>query len=248
MPAGGNAENKPVFMAFPAGLRFAGAMQRTYFITATNTGAGKTVLTALLAQWLRERGVAVAALKPLGSGGRADAEILHAALGGTLTLEEINPWHFRSAVTPALAARQEKKPVKLATVLTHLRARQKCYEVLLVEGAGGLLSPLVEDGNSRDLISALDATPIIVAPNQLGVVNHVLLTLEALPKKARAAARVVFRSPARPDSATATNAQLLAPFFPPEKTFVLPWLGRSVSRPQALKNSQVRRMLPKLVA
>ena len=62
---------------------------------------------------------------------------------------------------------------------------QKRFDVLLIEGAGGLLSPLGENFNSRDLIVALRATPIVVAQNRLGAVNQVLLTLEALPKNLR---------------------------------------------------------------
>jgi len=157
-------------------------MKQTLFITGTDTGAGKTVLTALLTRFLRERGVHAAALKPICSGGRADTRALHAAMDGTLTLDEINPWHFRAPVAPVLAARKENRRVKLSQVLAHTRALQKRFDVVLVEGAGGLLSPLGENFNSRDLILALCATPIIVAQNKIGVVNHVLLTLEALPK------------------------------------------------------------------
>ena len=152
-----------------------------FFITGTDTGVGKTVLTALLARYLRERGVNVAALKPVCSGGRDDARVLHAAFNGALTLDEINPWHFHAPVAPLLAARRERKRVRLADVLAHLRVMHERFDVLLVEGAGGLLSPLGEDFNSRDLIAALRATPIVVCPNRLGVVNQVLLTLEALP-------------------------------------------------------------------
>src|ERR1035437_4675047 len=141
-------------------------MKRTLFITGTDTGVGKTVLTALLARFLRGRGLNAAALKPVCSGNRADARKIFAALDGALTLDEINPWHFRSPVAPLLAARLEKKSVKLAQVLEHIRATRKKFDVLLVEGAGGLLSPLGENFNSRALITALRATPVIVAPNQ----------------------------------------------------------------------------------
>src|ERR1035441_2833712 len=123
-------------------------MKRILFITGTDTGVGKTVLTALLAQFLRGRGVSVAALKPVCSGGRADSLALHQALGGVLTLDEINPWHFRAVVAPALAAKLEEKSVKLAPVLAHLHATQKKFDVTLVEGAGGLLSPLGEIGRA----------------------------------------------------------------------------------------------------
>jgi dethiobiotin synthetase len=219
----------------------------TLFITGTDTGVGKTVLTALLAQFLRERGVNVAALKPICSGGREDALALHAALGGALALDEINPWHFRAAIAPSLAAQQEKKSVRLAPVLAHLRATRKKFDVTLIEGAGGLLSPLGENFNSRDLILALRATPVIVAINKLGAVNHLLLTLEALPKKFRAEAKVILMSPAKPDSATASNPKLLAQFFPPEKILTLPWLGKKIKPVGVLKKPQTRRMLQKLL-
>ena len=221
-------------------------MKQIIFITGTDTGVGKTVLAALLALFLRERGVRVAACKPVCSGGRDDALALHAALGGVLTLDEINPWHFRAAIAPALAANREKKAVKRASVLTHIRATQRNFEVTLVEGAGGLLSPIGEDFNSRDLIVGLRAMPIIVAQNKLGAVNHVLLTLEALPKNLYAKTRVVLMSPAKPDSATASNLELLARFLSLEKILALPWLGREFSADRVLKQPRVRRTLAAL--
>ena len=223
-------------------------MTSIYFITGTDTGAGKTVLTALLARFLSDRNANVAALKPLCSGGREDARALHAALGGSLALDEINPWHFRSAIAPALAARREDAAVTLKAVLAHIRAMRKGFDVTLVEGAGGLLSPLGQGFNSRDLLVALRARPLIVALNRLGVVNHLLLTLEALPKRSRAEARVVLMMPSRPDAATSSNVSLLASFFPPEKILTLPWLGRKVSAAEALKSARVRRVLARLCA
>ena len=222
-------------------------MKRTLFITGTDTGAGKTVLTALLAAFLRSQKIRVAALKPLCSGGRADAEKLFAALGGALTLDEINPWHFRAALAPALAAKLETQPVTLAPVCAHIRATRKNFAVTLVEGAGGLLSPLGNDFDSRDLLVALRATPIIVALNKLGAVNHVLLTLAALPKSYQAKAKIVLMSPAKPDAATATNQQLLGGFFPAEKILTLPWLGKNFTLTTALKKTQVRQTLEKLL-
>jgi dethiobiotin synthetase len=222
-------------------------MKRTLFITGTDTGVGKTVLTALLAQFLRGRGVSIAALKPVCSGGRDDAHALHTALDGALTLDEINPWHFRAAVTPSLAAKLDKKPVRLAPVLAHIRAMREKFDVTLVEGAGGQLSPLGENFNSRDLIAALRATPIIVASNKLGVVNHILLTLEALPKKLRAKAKVVLMSPPKPDAASSSSAKLLEQFLSRGEIFTLPWLGENFSTAEVLKKAQVRRTLQKLL-
>ena len=222
-------------------------MQPTFFITGTDTGVGKAVLTTLLAADLRAQKIRVAAFKPVCSGGRADAEKIHAALGGALTLDEINRWHFRAALAPVLAARRDKQVVRLAEVLAQLRATRKNFAVTLVEGAGGLLSPLGEDFDSRDLILALRATPVIVALNRLGAVNHLLLTLAALPENYRAKAKVVFMSPPQPDAATGTNAKLLGEFFPAKKIFTLPWLGGNFSLATAARHRQIRRTLRALV-
>jgi dethiobiotin synthetase len=221
-------------------------MPPTLFITGTDTGVGKTVLTSLLARSLCAGGIRVAAFKPLCSGGRADACALHAALGGALTLDEINPWHFRAAVAPALAARLERRPIRRAPVLAHIRKLRQRFAVTLVEGAGGLLSPLGEDFDSRDLIAGLNATPVIVAPDKLGTVNHVRLTLAALPGSARRKAQVVLMSPDIADSASATNAKLLAHFFPSERILTLPWLGKKFVATKALKDPRVRRSLANL--
>ncbi len=221
-------------------------MKRTFFITGTDTGVGKTVLTALLAQFLRARGVKVAALKPVCSGNRDDATLLYEALDGALTLDEINPWHFRAAIAPALAAKLEKKTVTRAQVCAHIRATQTNFDVTLVEGAGGLLSPLGENFDSRDLIIALSAMPIIVAQNKLGAVNHILLTLEALPKNLRNKTKVVLMSPEKPDAAAKSIVKLLEQFLASEKIFALPWLGKKIELKAVLKNPQLRRTLAAL--
>ncbi len=218
-----------------------------FFVTGTDTGVGKTVLTALLAQYLRQRGLQVAALKPICSGNREDALTLHKALAGTLTLDAINPWHFRAPITPLLAARREKKSVKFKAVLAHIRSIHATSAVTLVEGAGGLLSPLGEDFDSLDLITALRAQPIIVAPNRLGTINHLLLTLRALPLPLRNRARIVLMSPQKPDSATASNADLLAKYFPANRIHILPWLAASFSAVKALKIKSVRNHLARLI-
>ena len=223
-------------------------MKPIFFITGTDTGAGKTVLTALLTAHLRAQKIRVAALKPVCSGGRDDARKIFAALDGALSLDEINPWHFRAAIAPLLAARCEKKIVPRGAVLKHVRAVREKFDVTLVEGAGGLLSPLGENFDSHDLILALRATPVIVAQNKLGAVNHLLLTLAALPENFRAATKVVLMSPAKPDAATRKNASLLAEFFPAKKIFALPWLGEKFSPAAALKNTPVRRTLSQLAA
>lgn len=194
------------------------------FITGTDTGVGKTVFAALSTVYLRQNGFRVAALKPLCSGGRDDARTLHAAAGKVLSLDEVNPWSFRAPLAPVLAARKEKRQVRLREVVAHIRRIAKRFDVVVVEGAGGLLSPMGEDFDSRDLIKALNATPIIVCPNKLGAVNQVRLVLEALPSATRQNARVVLVNPKKPDAASRTNLTLLYEFVEPKRLRVIPWI------------------------
>jgi len=205
-------------------------MSRIIFITGTDTGVGKTFFAALVAHVLREQGVNVAALKPICSGGRDDARVLQKLAGAGLTLDEVNPWHFRAALAPVLAARREKKLVRLREVVTFVTRAAKKFNPMIVEGAGGLLSPLGENFDSRDLIVALNASPIVVCPSKLGAVNQVLLVLAALPEKFAARAGVVLVTQAKPDRASRTNKALLAERIGAKRIYELPWLGNRRSR------------------
>src|SRR5512137_1900852 len=100
------------------------------------------MLAVLLTQRLRERGVRVVALKPVCSGGRGDALVLQEAAGSVVSLDEVNPWHFRAPLAPLLAARKEGKRVTCREVIGHVRRMGERFEAVVVEGAGGLLSPL----------------------------------------------------------------------------------------------------------
>lgn len=222
-------------------------MQRPpIFITGTDTGVGKTVFTALLARYLRQTGRSVAALKPVCSGGREDARILASALGDELPLDEINPWHFRAPIAPVLAARRERQRVTLPKLVAHVRQMHKRFDWLLIEGAGGLLSPLGEAMDSRDVIAALRATPVIVGVNRLGVVNHLRLTLAALPASVRDRAIIVLMAPGKADRSTRDNAGLLGEYFDPQRIFTISWLGQPVDWGKVLKGPRLRNDLNRL--
>jgi dethiobiotin synthetase len=195
------------------------------FITGTDTGVGKTVFAALSTVYLRQNGFRVAALKPLCSGGRDDARVLHAAAGKVLSLDEVNPWYFRAPLAPVLAARKGEAAGATSRSRAQIRRIAKRFEVVVVEGAGGLLSPLGEGFDSRDLIEALNATPIIVCSNKLGAVNQVRLVLEALPPATKKLARVVLVNPKQPDAASRTNLELLKEFVEPSRVRVMPWVN-----------------------
>jgi dethiobiotin synthase len=196
------------------------------FITGTDTAVGKTVFAAQMTKRLRERGVRVAALKPISSGSRSDARLLCRVAGNVLPLDEVNPWHFRAPIAPVLAARSERKRVTLPEVLAHIRRVAKDFESVVVEGAGGLLSPLGEGFDSRDLIVSLCAEAIIVTPNRLGAVNQVRLVLAALPPAIAARARIVLVQPRRPTAASRVNPKLLREFVNRGRISSMPWLWR----------------------
>lgn len=221
---------------------------RILFITGTDTGVGKTVFATVLTRHLHARGLRVAALKPICSGGRDDARWLHEAAGRILPLDSVNPWYFRAPLAPLLAARKERKKLSLNEVVAHVRSVRKEFETVVVEGAGGLLSPLGERFDSRDLITALQATPIVVCPNRLGAVNQILLTLEALPKAAASRTQIVLMNPPREDRAARTNFKLLAEFVSRGQIHALDWLGRNPFSVATGKRPAVCKTLGRLVS
>ncbi len=211
------------------------SVHRIIVVTGTDTGVGKTLLTRLLATHLRSLGTKVAALKPICSGGREDARALQQAMDGELRLDEINPWHFRAPLTPLLAARKEKRRVTLREVIAHAHVFWMRYEVVLIESAGGLLSPLGEGFNTADIIRGLGADALVVAPNRLGAINHVLLTVRALPMIAAQRARIVLMSPKKADGPSRTNPALLGELISADRINVLPHVTSRTGAEPALQ-------------
>ena len=119
-------------------------MARIIFITGTDTGVGKTLLTGLLLYHLRQGGCHALAMKPFCSGSRADAEFLNAIQDGALTPNEITPYFFPEPLAPLVAARQHHRSIRLPEVLRRVRGLANRCQCLLVEGIGGVLVPLGE--------------------------------------------------------------------------------------------------------
>ncbi len=205
---------------------------RLLFVTGTDTGVGKTVLTALLTAHLRQSGVPASALKPFCSGGRGDAELLRSVQDNDLALDEINPFYFAEPLAPLVAARRHRRRIVPADVLSHIRViEQKLAKrfksrrpVLLVEGVGGLLVPLCEKLCVLDLILRLRCEVLVVAPNKLGTINHSLLTLRTLREAGIKRVRLVLMEPPSPDPSCRSNPRLLAELISPTPLFRLPFL------------------------
>lgn len=211
------------------------------FVTGSDTGVGKTEVSGLLARFLKEKGMDVGVCKPVCSGGREDAEALLKAAGNQQTLDEVNPWHFAEPLSPLIAARLARKKISRDVVMKHIQRIREKHTLTVVEGAGGLLSPLGEGFDSRALLVELKARPLIVVADKLGAVNQALLVLEALPKPQRAGAQIVLSAVAKPDASSETNARLLRELKPNTVVHSLPRLTDKVTK------AQMSRMLQKIL-
>jgi dethiobiotin synthetase len=182
-------------------------LRRDVFITATDTGVGKTVVTAALAATLARGEYSVGVMKPIETGvrtnGRSDAVRLKQAACATDALDLIRPYAFRHPMSPLAAAELEKKPVQVSSILRAYRALQSRNDLVLVEGVGGVCVPITKTINMLDLIETMKVGTIVVGRTSLGGINHALLTLAALRlRKIPIVALVLNRSrPARNASA-----------------------------------------------
>jgi dethiobiotin synthase len=212
-------------------------LARIILITGTDTGVGKTLLTGLLLHHLRQNGCHALAMKPFCSGSRADTEFLHAVQDGELTPDEITPFFFAEPLAPLVAARRYHRSIRLPEVLRRIRRVAGRCQCLLIEGIGGLLVPLGEGFTVRDLIAKLDCEVIVVSRNQLGTINHTLLTVEALQHFGIFGLKTVLMSLPEEDSSTCLNSRILAELLAPTPVFPVGCLGRNPLRFEALKNS-----------
>lgn len=197
---------------------------KVLFITGTDTGVGKTVLTVLLLRFLRSQGVHAIALKPFCSGPRDDATWLHEEGGGELTLDEINPYHFQAPVAPAATRSQGKKPLTRSRVLAHIHRVATHFDVTLVEGIGGLLVPLTRSLVLADVIEGLKCETAVVGKDALGTLNHSLLTFSELRRRKIPATQLVLMKNFAPDASQSTNSLVLSQLIAPVPVAVLPKL------------------------
>ncbi len=151
-----------------------------YFITGTDTDAGKTFVTALLTRSLRKAGFDTVAMKPVSCGEPGDTEILQQAVTGELTAKEITPVSYSAPLAPIEAARLEGRTFNPEDVLSVFRRLKDSRRSLLVEGVGGWLVPLAAGYSTADLAKAMDLPVLLVVRNRLGALNHTLLTLESI--------------------------------------------------------------------
>lgn len=192
-------------------------------VTGTDTGAGKTLVSAAIVAALAARGVHLGVAKPCETGCAPidpgaprdalypeDAATLAAASGNDETLETVCPYRFPEPLAPALAAERAGASIDVAHLVETLAARARRLDLLLVEGAGGLLVPLTRQVTFADLAHALGARVLLVVGSRLGAINHALLSLEVLKQRSiPTVGYVVNRLLPDGDLAVETNTALL---------------------------------------
>jgi len=203
-----------------------------YFVTATGTGIGKTFVTRGLIRALRANDRHAEALKPIMSGyepseaAGSDAGLLLAAARRPVSEESISlisPWRFAAPLAPDMAAAREGRTIDFDDLIPFCQAAVRSIRgVLLIEGAGGVMSPINADRTVLDWIGRLELPVILVAGSYLGMISHTLSALDAIARRGLVVKAVVISetpgSPVRLDETRDTIAR----FAPQSDVVALP--------------------------
>ena len=165
-------------------------MSQTYFISGIDTDCGKTIVTGLLARQLHLSGRKVITQKLVQTGSRVPADDLrvHRKMMG-IGLQEVDrqkltcPYVFSFPASPHLAARMENQTIDVEQITRATQMLAKTYDVVLLEGAGGLLVPLSDNLLTIDYLQSMGYPLILVSSSKLGSINHTLLSLEVCRKR-----------------------------------------------------------------
>lgn len=218
----------------------AGALCRVVAVTGTDTEIGKTVITVALAARARMLGLRVAAMKPIESGissrltpggspAISDARQLADATGGSDDIDVVGPITLEEPLAPMIAANRAGVTIDL-TILDSARATLSSgRDLLLVEGAGGILAPITRDYSFADLFKRWDSEVVVVAGNRLGVLNHALLTVRVAQSEGLRVRAVILTdiSDKDPTVAEATNYDALVALLPHLPIYRFPWIDRT---------------------
>jgi dethiobiotin synthetase len=191
-------------------------MKRGLFITGTDTGVGKTIITAAIAAVLRRGGVNVGVMKPVATGcvrrreGRVseDGEFLAHAADSPEMLAEITPIRLAEPLAPTVAAARAHIHLDLEPVWSAWRRLRDAHDVMLVEGIGGILCPVTPRESVADMAKQFGLPLVIVARPDLGTINHTALTVEAARARGLDVAGIIIN---RYDRDTEDIAQMTAP-------------------------------------
>jgi dethiobiotin synthetase len=216
------------------------------FVSATDTSVGKTTLAAGLVGFLKREGFDVGVMKPVASGaietesGRLisqDAEMLVNFAGATDPWHYINPYCLTTPVTPALAAQIEGICIDFEKIRMCFDEIARRHDFVVVEGAGGVMTPIFEQRLILDLIEVLELPAIIVSRASLGTINHTLMSFECLKaRNLRAVGFFLNRFPKSPNLAERTNAEIIASASGVTHLGSIPELGDFFSQQDIIEN------------
>lgn len=186
-------------------------MKQTLFVSGAHTDVGKTYVACAILRAARAKGLTVEALKPVVSGfdpqdwSQSDPGRLLAALDRPLTLEAldaISPLRFDAPLSPPMAARLQGYDLRLGQLTDFCRAglAASAADLTLVEGVGGVMSPISEDATGLDLMQALALPTVLVGGSYLGAISHTLTAIETLRARGLAIHAVVVSQSAEPDA------------------------------------------------
>lgn len=186
------------------------------FISGTDTGVGKTHVSALLVRGLRAAGVDAVGVKPFACGDRADAEFLDAANGGVLEMGLVNPVWLRVPAAPYTASLVENRSLDVDLAMDAFRTVSQRHEFVVVEGVGGWRVPLTQQICASDFAVELGLPVVVVVANRLGALNHTRLTVDAVRARGLPLAAILWNEVkvAEGSPATLTNRSVFEHLLP----------------------------------
>lgn len=183
------------------------------FVTGTDTGVGKTLVSAALALCLKQRGVDVGVMKPIETGVGEDADEtsdlarLREAAGGEDPVELVSPYRFLEPLAPLASCRAAGDIIDVERLVAAYKTLAKRHGCIIVEGVGGVLVPITPACHVRDLIVRFDLSAVVVGRSTLGGVNHALLTIETLKAAGVSIVALVLNEPEMCEDTAAGLAQ-----------------------------------------
>ena len=209
-------------------------LQRSFLVTGTDTGIGKTTVSCAIAAAAAARGCKVGVLKPIETGCRPDprgvlipedAERLRYFSGCRESIDTICPYRFTDPLAPSIAALRDGHEIQVDAIVESIADFRKRHDLTLVEGAGGLLVPIWGDTTFADLAARANLPLLIVVGNRLGAINHAQLTAGwARAVGLETAGYIVNNLSPEDDLASRTNIDVLADLLGPPLG-ILPWMG-----------------------
>ena len=164
-------------------------MLKSFFVTGTDTDVGKTYITAGLAVTFRKMGLNVGVMKPFAAGTAQkkgfkseDVKILSKSAQVNDPENLINPQFFKIPASPYTAWKKLKIKPKVSTILSSFKKLSKLHETILVEGMGGVMTPILKDYYITNLIKELNIPALIVTRSKIGTVNHTIMTVKMCEK------------------------------------------------------------------